>query len=176
MISKWKNVTTALALVLAIGIGIGAGYAIWGGSPQIVYVPQSPPSSGGSEPTTLPQHHTLSFTVEPSGRYSFPIYLSTDWTLHITWWTDEGAPDVGFGEVVFGFIAPCGDFYGYTSSPSPISWQEGLTRSGPEGKAVLDFSEYEGLEGYQFDDGYYEFVALGAAIKTHWHVHYWIED
>ncbi len=171
MTNKWKNIAIALAVVLAIGVGTGVGYAIWGGSPQIVYVPQpSPPSDGSEVAGTVPQHYTLSFTVEPSSnRYSFPIYLRTDWTLHITWWTDEGTP-----EVAFGFIAPCGEQYGYTGFPSQ-PWQPSLIHPESEGSTVLELPKYHGTS-YQFDNGYYEFIAYGGPATTHWHVQYWIED
>ncbi len=172
MTSKWKNIAIALAVVLAIGIGIGAGYVIWGGLPQTIYVPQPPPPSDGSgAPATLPQHYTLSFTLEPTqNRYSFPIYLRTDWTLHISWWTDEGDR-----EVAFGFIAPCGDQYGYTGTGSLPAWQPGLIHPESEGSTVLELAKYHGTS-YKFDNGYYEFIAYGGSAATHWHVQYWIED
>jgi len=165
---KWRNTVIVLVVVLAIGIGVGAGYAAWGDSTKIVYVPQPSLTNTDSESPVLPEHYSLSFTTTPNGKYTFPIYLRTDWILHINWWIDE--PD---SEVALGFVAPCGDQYGYTGSV-PV-WQPGLIHRETEGSAVLDLAKYFNTN-YQFDNGYYEFIAYGGRATNHWHVSYWIEN
>ncbi len=170
MTNKWKSIAISLAMVLAIGVGIGISYAIWGGSPQIVYVPevsrQTITSTEALSPTREPQYRTLAFNLGADGKYMFPIYLADKQTLHLFWWVRGG------DKVWFHILTPTNKALGFYEDGTFAdgTLQEGFTQGFTEGMTTFSPSQYG------WGEGYYQMFITDGAPSGEMEVQYWIED
>lgn len=126
------------------------------------------PQQPTSEPSSPPEYHTLTFTLQGEGDYSFPVYLCNNETLHLIWRIEGGQ-----GSVWFHILTPSGvslGFYDNEGQYANGTLMEGFCRGMTGGMTQFSPSDYNWGEGY-----YTMLVNDGGREPVTVIVEYWIE-
>ena len=154
-----------LAVMLSLAL---ASMLVLSGCVTINEPPPSQTAPTPESPVLTPDYHTLSFTLEGDGEYSFPIYLRNNEILHLMWRVENSEYGVWFH-----ILTPSGKplgFYDNEGQYANNTLMEGFTRQMQAGVTQFSPSDYNWGEGYYRMD-----VASASSTPVTVQVEYWIE-